>query len=260
MKTFTLILAVPLFITASVFAAGMPIIDVANLEQQLQNQMTNIVQYSQTATQTLQSAKKLEAQVLQLGNFQSIMNLPGLGTIKQGIGVFNKAKNSINQLSNLNPGSFTNQFSSLANSYSSGFGNLLNSSYSAGTTYTMPMDTAIAKAVNTFQQDFNTLDSQRQNLEQQIANLTQQLNGASTAAEVSKLNAQIAAVNGQLNSTNQRIIQSADTSRQAAQQATAAQDTIRQAAGAVEGDQLQQSANTIFSGSYFSADPTYFNQ
>ena len=240
--------AVSASLTGSVLASGIPVIDVSNLEQQIQNEFTNIAQYTQTVTNTLNSAQKLEQEVNQLGNFKSITNLPGVSAIQEGIAIYAKARNTFDQLSNVNPDQFVQRLEGLTNAYKNGFGTLLSSAQTSGTTYTIPMDRAIAGAVQNYQGDFHLLDNQRQQLEQQLSALTTQLNGAATQAEVDKLNGQIAAVTGQLNSVNQRIIQAANNSQQSAQQAVASQDAVDQAAGAQEGQELQAAANNIANG------------
>src|ERR1700759_2880433 len=71
------------------FRAGayvLPVIDSANLEQQVQNEYQNLTQYLSTVSNTLKSAQQLETQVLQLGNYANISNLPGVSTIVQIVG------------------------------------------------------------------------------------------------------------------------------------------------------------------------------
>ena len=55
----------------------LPVIDAANLQQQVQNEYQNLTQYLSTVSNTLKSAQQLEQQVLQLGQYANINNLPG---------------------------------------------------------------------------------------------------------------------------------------------------------------------------------------
>jgi len=61
----------------------LPVIDAANLQQQVQNEYQNLTQYLSTVSNTLKSAQQLEQQVLQLGQYANINNLAGVGTIGQ---------------------------------------------------------------------------------------------------------------------------------------------------------------------------------
>src|ERR1700740_3779451 len=61
----------------------LPVMNAANLQQQVQNEYQNLTQYLSTVSNTLKSAQQLEQQVLQLGQYANINNLPGVGTIGQ---------------------------------------------------------------------------------------------------------------------------------------------------------------------------------
>jgi hypothetical protein len=54
----------------------LPVIDAANLQQQVQDEYQNLTQYLSTVSNTLKSAQQLEQQVLQ-GQYANINNLPG---------------------------------------------------------------------------------------------------------------------------------------------------------------------------------------
>src|ERR1700756_3659966 len=173
----------------------LPVIDSANLEQQVQNEYQNLTQYLSTVSNTLKSAQQLETQVLQLGNYANINNLPGVGTIGQIVGdaerIYGQGTGIYGQIQGLtNPGQFTGQFQSLLSRYGN-YQNLLTAATPYGPVsnqYTIPMTTATAQAVNGYQNAFATLNNQRNQLQQQISNTVSQLQGATTQAEVEKLN------------------------------------------------------------------------
>src|SRR5260221_455298 len=77
----------------------LPVIDAANLQQQVQNEYQNLTQYLSTVSNTLKSAQELEQQVLQLGQYANINNLPGVSTIGQivDIGVLAKLQDLLHQ-------------------------------------------------------------------------------------------------------------------------------------------------------------------
>jgi P-type conjugative transfer protein TrbJ len=234
------------------FRAGayvLPVIDSANLEQQVQNEYQNLTQYLSTVSNTLKSAQQLETQVLQLGNYANISNLPGVGTIGQIVGdaerIYGQGTGIYGQIQGLtNPGQFTGQFQSLLSRYGN-YQNLLNVTTLNGPVsnqYTIPMATATAQAVNGYQNALSALNTQRNQLQQQLASTMNQLQSATTQAEVEKLNGEIAALSGQLNSINEQIQQAAEASGQAAQQNKAAADAANQAQAAVEANNLQEGA------------------
>src|SRR5258708_19248132 len=82
MKIFVLL---ALYISLALRAAAyvLPVIDAANLQQQVQNEYQNLTQYLSTVSNTLKSAQQLEQQVLQLGQYANINNLPRVSTIEQ---------------------------------------------------------------------------------------------------------------------------------------------------------------------------------
>src|SRR5215469_15452293 len=257
---------VPLLICLSLaLRAGayvLPVIDSANLEQQVQNEYQNLTQYLSTVSNTLKSAQQLETQVLQLGNYANINNLPGVGTIGQIVGdaerIYGQGTGIYGQIQGLtNPGQFTGQFQSLLSRYGN-YQNLLNATTLYGPVsnqYTIPMATATAQAVNGYQDALSTLNNQRNQLQQQISNTVSQLQGATTQAEVEKLNGEIAALSSQLDSVNQQIQQAAATSSQIAQQNQAAADAINQAQAAIEGSDLTQGASGYAKLLQFNSQP-----
>lgn len=244
---------VPLLICLSLtLRAGayvLPVIDSANLEQQVQNEYQNLTQYLSTVSNTLKSAQQLETQVLQLGNYANINNLPGVGTIGQIVGdaerIYGQGTGIYGQIQGLtNPGQFTGQFQSLLSRYGN-YQNLLNATTLYGPVsnqYTIPMATATAQAVNGYQSALSALNAQRNQLQQQLASTMSQLQSATSQAEVEKLNGEIAALSGQLNSINEQIQQAAEASGQAAQQDKAAADAANQAQAAVEANNLEEGA------------------
>ena len=244
---------VPLLICLSLAiraeAYVLPVIDSANLEQQVQNEYQNLTQYLSTVTNTLKSAQQLETQVLQLGNYGNINNLPGVGTIGQIVGgaeqLYGQTTGIYGQIQGLtSPSQFTNQFQSLLSRYGN-YQNLLNATTFYGpvsSQYTIPMVTATAQAVNGYQNALATLNNQRNQLQQQLASTMSQLQSATTQAEVEKLNGEIAALSGQLNSINEQIQQAAATSAQIAQQNLAAANATTQAQAAVEANNLAEGA------------------
>ncbi len=230
--------------------ATIPVIDYSNLEQQIQNEYSNLTQYLSTVSNTLKSAQQLEQQVAQLGNYANINNLPGVSTIGRivgdGMSLYGKGTGIYGQIQGLtNPGQFTGQLQALLSRYGN-YQNLLNSVTTYGPVsnqYTIPMATATAQAVNGYQNALGTLNNQRDQLQQQLASTMSQLQGATTQAEVEKINGEIAALSGQLNSVNEQIQQAAETSAQIAQQNQAAADAVQQAQDAIEGSDLAQGAS-----------------
>jgi len=197
----------------------LPVIDAANLQQQVQNEYQNLTQYLSTVSNTLKSAQQLEQQVLQLGQYANINNLPGVSTIGQIVreseSIYGQGTGIYGQIQGFtNPGQFTGQFQALLSRYGN-YQNLLTTATLSGPVfnqYTIPMTTATAQAVNGYQNALATLNNQRNQLQQQISNTVGQLQGATTQAEVEKLNGEIAALSGQLDSVNQQIQQAAATS------------------------------------------------
>src|SRR5258708_20693190 len=61
--------------------ATIPVLDYSNLEQQIQNEYSNLTQYLSTAWNTLKSPQQRDHPVAQLGNYANINNLPGVSTI-----------------------------------------------------------------------------------------------------------------------------------------------------------------------------------
>ncbi len=230
--------------------ATIPVIDYSNLEQQIQNEYSNLTQYLSTVSNTLKSAQQLEQQVAQLGNYANINNLPGVSTIGQivgdGMNLYRQGTGIYGQIQGLtNPGQFMGQFQALLSRYGN-YQKLLNSVTTYGPVsnqYTISMVTATAQAVNGYQNALGTLNNQRDQLQQQLASTVSQLQGATTQAEVEKLNGEIAALSGQLNSVNEQIQQAAETSAQIAQQNQAAADAVQQAQDAIEGSDLAQGAS-----------------
>ena len=228
----------------------LPVIDAANLQQQVQNEYQNLTQYLSTVSNTLKSAQQLEQQVLQLGQYANINNLPGVSTIGQIVreseGIYGQGTGIYGQIQGFtNPGQFTGQFQALLSRYGN-YQNLLTTATLSGPVfnqYTIPMTTATAQAVNGYQNALATLNNQRNQLQQQISSTVSQLQGATTQAEVEKLNGEIAALSGQLDSVNQQIQQAAATSAQIAQQNQAAADAANQAQAAIEGNDLAQGAS-----------------
>jgi hypothetical protein len=250
--------------TISSFATGIPVVDLTNLEQQIQNEFANIAQYTSTVTNTLKSASQLEEQVRQLGSYADINNLPGVGAIKgivgDGLGLVNQGQGIYGQIQGLtNPNQFTGQFQSILNRYGN-YQNLLGGSGASGITnasnqYTIPMAQAAAQAVDNFKSNLESLNGQRNTLQQQLSGAMQRLSGASTQAEVEKINGEIAGINGALNSTNEQIQQAAETSAQVSQQAAAAADAADQAAAVQEATDLEQGASGFANELKFSDDP-----
>src|SRR5260370_7794466 len=80
-RFFLLALYISLALRAGVYV--LPVIDTANLQQQVQNEYQNLTQYLSTVSNTLKSAQQLEQQVLQLGQYANVNNLPGVSTIGQ---------------------------------------------------------------------------------------------------------------------------------------------------------------------------------
>src|ERR1700747_1182034 len=246
-RWFTLLIFLGLALRAGAYV--LPVIDSANLEQQIQNEYQNLAQYLSTVSNTLKSAQQLETQVLQLGNYANISNLPGVSTIGQIVGdaerLYGQGTGIYGQIQGLtNPGQFTGQFRSLLSRYGN-YQNLLNTTTLNGPVsnqYTIPMATATAQAVSGYQSALSALNSQRNQLQQQLASTMSQLQSASSEAEVEKLNGEIAALSGQLNSINEQIQQAAEASGQAAQQNKAAADAANQAQAAVEGNNLEEGA------------------
>jgi P-type conjugative transfer protein TrbJ len=240
----------------------LPVIDSANLEQQIQNEYQNLTQYLSTVTNTLKSAQQLEQQVTQLGNYADIASLPGVGTIGkivgEGASLYRQTTGIYGQIQGLtNPGQYTGQFESLLARYGN-YQNLLNVATPNGLVsnqYTIPMATATAQAVNGYQNALGALNTQRNQLQQQLASTVSQLQSATTQAEVEKLNGEIAALSGQLNSVNEQIQQAALTSAHVAQQDAAAADATNQAQAAIEGDDLQQGASGFTNMLQFNPQP-----
>jgi hypothetical protein len=240
----------------------LPVIDAANLQQQVQNEYQNLTQYLSTVSNTLKSAQQLEQQVLQLGQYSNINNLPGVGTIGQIVreskGIYSQGTGIYGQIQGLtNPGQFTGQFQALLSRYGS-YQNLLTTTTPYGpvfSQYTIPMTTATAQAVNGYQNALATLNNQRNQLQQQISNTVSQLQGATTQAEVEKLNGEIGALSAQLDSVNQQIQQAAATSAQIAQENQAAADAANQAQAVIEGDDLAQGAGGYAKLLQFNSQP-----
>jgi ribosomal protein L12E/L44/L45/RPP1/RPP2 len=252
------------FISVTLRAAAyvMPVIDTANLEQQVQNEYQNLTQYLSTVTNTLRSAQQLEQQVTQLGSYASINNLPGVGTIGQvvgdGLSLYRQTNGIYGQIQGLtNPGQFTGQFQALLSRYGN-YQNLLNGVTVYGPVsnqYTIPMSTATAQAVNGYQNALTALNNQRNQLELQLASPVSQLQAATTQAEVEKLNGQIAALSGQLNSVNEQIQQAAATSAQVAQQNQAAANAVQQGQDALEAADLEKGASGYTGLLQFNSQP-----
>ena len=247
--------------------ATIPVIDYSNLEQQVQNEYTNLMQYTSTVSNTLKSAAQLEEQVRQLGNYANINNLPGVSTIGkvvgEGMSLVNQGKGIYGQIQGMtNPSQFTSQFQSILSRYGN-YQNLLSTVSSTGTVskqYTIPMSEAAAQAVNNFQSNLQALNDQRTALQGQLTNAMSQLQGASSQAEVEKINGEIAGITGALNSVNEQIQQAAETSTQVQQQANAAADAAQQAQAAIEADDLQQGASDYANLLKFSDDPVRFGR
>jgi hypothetical protein len=243
-------------------ATGIPVVDVANIEQQIQNEITNIVQYSRTAAQTLNSAKQLATQVQQLGSYANVNNLAGVSTIKGLVGtgesLVGQGQGIYGQLQGLtNPQQYTGQFQSLLNQYgSSSLNGLLSSGTS--TAYTIPMQTAAAQAVENFQASLQQLNGQRQALQEQLVGSIESLQGATTEAEVQKINGEIAGLNGQLQTTDAQIEQAAAASNQVNQQSQAAATAATQAAAAQEAQDLEEGAASLSGQLPFSDTPIYW--
>src|SRR5258708_2569948 len=151
------------FYISLAFRAGayvLPVIDAANLQQQVQNEYQNLTQYLSTVSNALKSAQQLEQQVLQLGQYANINNLPGVSTIGQIVreseGLYSQGTGIYGQIQGLtNPGQFTGQFQALLSRYGN-YQNLLTATtpYRPGfNQYTMPMTTATAHAPD---RDHNT--------------------------------------------------------------------------------------------------------
>ena len=240
----------------------LPVIDAANLQQQVQNEYQNLTQYLSTVSNTLKSAQQLEQQVLQLGQYANINNLPGVGTIGQIVreseSIYGQGTGIYGQIQGFtNPGQFTGQFQALLSRYGN-YQNLLTTATLSGPVfnqYTIPMTTATAQAVNGYQNALATLNNQRNQLQQQISSTVSQLQGATTQAAVEKLNGEIAALSGQLDSVNQQIQQAAATSAQIAQQNQAAADAANQAQAAIEGNDLAQGASGYAKLLQFNSQP-----
>jgi hypothetical protein len=240
----------------------LPVIDAANLQQQVQNEYQNLTQYLSTVSNTLKSAQQLEQQVLQLGQYANINNLPGVSTIGQTVreseGLYSQGTGIYGQIQGFtNPGQFTGQFQALLSRYGN-YQNLLTTTTPYGPVfnqYTIPMTTATAQAVSGYQNALATLNNQRNQLQQQISNTVSQLQGATTQAEVEKLNGEIAALSAQLDSVNQQIQQAAATSAQIAQENQAAADAANQAQAAIEGDDLAQGASGYAKLLQFNSQP-----
>jgi hypothetical protein len=240
----------------------LPVIDAANLQQQVQNEYQNLTQYLSTVSNTLKSAQQLEQQVLQLGQYANINNLPGVSTIGQIVreseSIYGQGTGIYGQIQGFtNPGQFTGQFQALLSRYGN-YQNLLTTATLSGPVfnqYTIPMTTATAQAVNGYQNALATLNNQRNQLQQQISNTVSQLQGATTQAEVEKLNGEIGALTGQLDSVNQQIQQAAATSVQIAQQNQAAADAANQAQAAIEGNDLAQGASGYAKLLQFNSQP-----
>jgi hypothetical protein len=240
----------------------LPVIDSANLEQQVQNEYQNLTQYLSTVSNTLKSAQQLEQQVLQLGNYANINNLPGVSSIGQIVGdaesIYGQGTGIYGQIRGLtNPGQFAGQFQALLSRYGN-YQNLLNATTLYGPVsnqYTIPMTTATAQAVNGYQNALAALNTQRNQLQQQLASAVSQLQSATTQAEVEKLNGEIAALSGQLNSVNEQIQQAAETSAQIAQQNLAAADATNQAQAAIEAADLQAGASGFVDLLQFNTQP-----
>jgi hypothetical protein len=162
---------------------------------------------------------------------------------------------TVNELENLGqmPQQFYGQLQGIANSYSSGLGNVFTSAqYSTGV---LPYQTATVQAVQNYTQDYHTLDSQRQALEAELINLTQQLQSATTEAAVNKLSGAIASINGQLNSVNQRLLQSAQNSVQEAQKATATQQAVFQGEAVYRAQLISTDVNAFMDKIEFDNSP-----
>jgi len=257
MRTF-LLLAFYISVALRAGAYVLPVIDAANLQQQVQNEYQNLTQYLSTVSNTLKSAQQLEQQVLQLGQYANINNLPGVGTIGQIVreseGIYSQGTGIYGQIQGLtNPG----QFQALLSRYGN-YQSLLTTATPYGPVfnqYTIPMTTATAQAVSGYQNALATLNNQRNQLQQQISNTVSQLQGATTQAEVEKLNGEIAALSAQLDSVNQQIQQAAATSAQIAQENQAAADAANQAQAVIEGDDLAQGASGYAKLLQFNSQP-----
>ena len=261
MKRFFL-LALCISIALRAGAYVLPVIDAANLQQQVQNEYQNLTQYLSTVSNTLKSAQQLEQQVLQLGQYANINNLPGVSTIGQIVreseSIYGQGTGIYGQIQGFtNPGQFTGQFQALLSRYGN-YQNLLTTATPSGPVfnqYTIPMTTATAQAVNGYQNALATLNNQRNQLQQQISNTVSQLQGATTQAEVEKLNGEIAALSAQLDSANQQIQQAAAASAQIAQENQAAADAANQAQAAIEGGDLAQGASGYAKLLQFNSQP-----
>src|SRR5260370_16023993 len=161
--------------------ATIPVIDYSNLEQQIQNEYSNLTQYLSTVSNTLKSAQQLEQQVAQLGNYANINNLPGVSTIGQivgdGMNLYRQGTGIYGQIQGLtNPGQFMGQFQALLSRYGH-YQNLLNTVTTYGPVsnhYPIPMATPTAQAVNGYHNALGTLDNPRDQLPQQLASTVRQ--------------------------------------------------------------------------------------
>jgi uncharacterized membrane-anchored protein YhcB (DUF1043 family) len=240
----------------------LPVIDAANLQQQVQNEYQNLTQYLSTVSNTLKSAQQLEQQVLQLGQYANVNNLPGVSTIGQIVreseGLYSQGTGIYGQIQGFtNPGQFTGQFQAFLSRYGN-YQNLLTTTTPYGPVfnqYTIPMTTATAQAVSGYQNALATLNNQRNQLQQQISDTVSQLQGATTQAEVEKLNGEIAALSAQLDSVNQQVQQAAATSAQIAQENQAAADAANQAQAAIEANDLAQGASGYAKLLQFNSQP-----
>src|SRR5258708_10779778 len=98
--------------------ATIPVIDYSNLEQQIQNEYSNLTQYLSTVSNTLKSAQHLEQQVAQLGNYANINNLPGVSTIGRivgdGMNLYRQCPRIYSHIQGpTNPGTFMGQITAL---------------------------------------------------------------------------------------------------------------------------------------------------
>src|SRR5258708_12149173 len=147
--------------------ATIPVIDYSNLEQQIQNEYSNLTQYISTVSNTLKRAQQLEEQVAQLGNYANINNLPGVSTIGRivgdGMSLYRQGTGIYGQIQGLtNPGQFMGQFQALLSRYGN-YQNLLNSVTTYGPVSnqsTIPMATPTPPPVSGYHKPLRTLNNQ----------------------------------------------------------------------------------------------------
>src|SRR5260370_2727592 len=173
-RFFLLALYISLALRAGAYV--LPVIDAANLQQQVQNEYQNLTQYLSTVSNTLKSAQQLEQQVLQLGQYANINNLPGVSTIGQIVreseGLYSQGTGIYGQMQGLtNPGQFTGQFQALLSRYGN-YQNLLTATTPYGPVfhpYTIPMTSATPHARSVYQSALATLNNQRNQLHHQMS-------------------------------------------------------------------------------------------